>query len=155
MKAYAGSRSIASSCTHLYPHYSCRWVVSFTPRPHTPVERPPVSFHRSLGGPRAGLDVFEKRKISCFWAHSSPVPTALTRLPLRDRVYHSPSSVIATDRSLLHCCLVRAFLMTTSGRRGNEFICTYFKFAASWRRAVSTVGRVPQLFERGEQSICP
>jgi len=55
-------------------------------------------FNRSMGKPRAGLDVFEKINISCFWGYSNPVPTALPRLPLRDRVYHSPSSFNSTDR---------------------------------------------------------
>jgi hypothetical protein len=155
MKAYAGSRSIAPSSTHPYPRY---WV-QVSCQLHAPVallpwKDPLYPFHRSLGEPRAGLDVFEKRKISCIWWHSKPVPTALPRLPLHDRVYHSPSSFAATDRSLLHCRLVCAYVMTTSGKRGNEFICTYYKFAASWRWAVSTVVRARQLFERGEQSIC-
>jgi len=65
-----------------------------------PWNDPLYPFNLSMGGSRPGQDVFGTRKISCFWLRSNPVPTALPRLPLRQRVYHSPWSFIATDRSL-------------------------------------------------------
>jgi len=102
MKAYARSRSIASSSTHPYPRYLVQVICQLhAPAALLPWNDPLYSFHRCLGEPRAGLDVSEKRKISFFWRHSNPVPTALPRLPLLDTVYHSPQSFIATDRSSL------------------------------------------------------
>ena len=64
----------------------------------TTVERPPVPIPQDSGWAQCRTGRFGE-KISCFWRYSNPVPTALPRLPLRDRVYHSPSSFVITDRS--------------------------------------------------------
>jgi len=107
MKAYAGSRSIASSFKHPYPRYWMQVCCQLhAPAALLPWNDPLYPFHRSLGEPIAGLDVFEERITSCFWWHSNPVPTALPRLPLCDRVYHSPSQVsLLLTVASLHCHL--------------------------------------------------
>ena len=75
MKAYAGSTSVASISTHPYPRY----VVQVNCQLHAlaallPWKEPLYPFHRSLDETRAGLDVYENRKIYCFWRHSNPYP---------------------------------------------------------------------------------
>ena len=86
MKAYAGSTSVGSIPTHPYPRYLVQVICQLhAPAALLPLNETLYPFHRSLGEPRECLNVFENRKISCFWRHSNPVPTALPRLPLHDR----------------------------------------------------------------------
>ena len=51
---------------------------------------------------RTSPKTYTCQKTSCFWGHSNHVQIALPRLPVRDRVYHSPSSFIATVLASLY-----------------------------------------------------
>ena len=69
----------ASSSTHPYPRYLVQVICQLHALAALlPWNDPLYPFHRRLGEPRAGLNVLENRKITCFWRHSNPVPTALT-----------------------------------------------------------------------------
>jgi hypothetical protein len=92
--AYAGSKSIAPSSTHTYPRY----CVHVSCQLHAPAALLCTHSTAVWVGPEP-VWTFWETKICCFWRHSNPALTALPTLPLRDRVYHSPSSCIATDRS--------------------------------------------------------
>jgi len=71
LKAYCGSRGIATAILNLDPRW--RWVVKFMPQPLYPRGKNPGA--RWIGGwvgPIAGLNVWEKRRIFCLWRDSNP-----------------------------------------------------------------------------------
>jgi hypothetical protein len=63
MKSYRGSRGMAPHILNLGTRW--RWIANFTPRLFYSRRKEPRCFlNRRLGGPRNGLDIFEKRKKS-------------------------------------------------------------------------------------------
>jgi hypothetical protein len=100
MKVYAGEQKYSSN---LHPSLtSLMGAGEFqlqAPAALLPWNDPLYPFNMSIRGSRLAQGIFEIRKITCFWRDSNPVKIALPRLPLRERVYHSLSSFIVTDRS--------------------------------------------------------
>jgi len=132
MKAYTGEQKYSSN---LHPSLSSLMgageLSASRPGRITPVERPTVPIQQEYGWIQSRSECFWDKKNFLFLAALEPSTDALPRLPLRDRVYHSPSSFIATDRSLtaLPLSLVCVYRMTTlEGMwRGYEFSCTFFR----------------------------
>ena len=73
MQVYWGSRSTAAPTLNLCTIW--RWVVNLTPwQIYPPRKNPGTHSIRSWVGPRAGLDVLRKRKISCLYRDSKSGP---------------------------------------------------------------------------------